>query len=69
MALERLLYPSAQGRPHTDRAEPDWATIDAELRRKGVTLELLWIEYKREKEVAPIALRPHPYEFFLYYDV
>jgi transposase len=46
-ALERLLYPGAQGRPHTGRAEPDWATVDAELRRKGVTLELLWIEYKR----------------------
>ncbi|MBI1723496.1 MAG: type I glutamate--ammonia ligase, partial [Gemmatimonadetes bacterium] len=27
-----------------------------------------WIEYKREKEVKPMALRPHPYEFFLYYD-
>lgn len=48
VALERLLYPGAHGRPHTGRAEPDWATIDAELRRKGVTLELLWIEYKRE---------------------
>jgi len=28
-----------------------------------------WIEYKREKEVDPMRLRPHPYEFFLYYDV
>ena len=28
-----------------------------------------WIDYKREKEVLPINLRPHPYEFFLYYDV
>ncbi|MGE5620576.1 MAG: type I glutamate--ammonia ligase [Sphingomonadaceae bacterium] len=27
-----------------------------------------WIQYKREREVAPMALRPHPYEFFLYYD-
>jgi glutamine synthetase len=27
-----------------------------------------WIEYKREKEVGPMSLRPHPYEFFLYYD-
>jgi len=48
VALERLLYPGAQGRPFTERPEPDWAAIDAELRRKGVTLELLWIEYKRE---------------------
>ena len=28
-----------------------------------------WIEYKREKEVMPVTLRPHPYEFFLYYDI
>ena len=27
-----------------------------------------WIDYKREKEVGPMSLRPHPYEFFLYYD-
>ena len=27
-----------------------------------------WIAYKREKDVKPMALRPHPYEFFLYYD-
>jgi len=27
-----------------------------------------WLAYKREKEVKPMALRPHPYEFFLYYD-
>ena len=45
--LERLLYPGQQGRPAVVRTEPDWAAVDAELRRKGVTLELLWIEYKR----------------------
>ena len=28
-----------------------------------------WLAYKREKEVDPVRLRPHPYEFFLYYDV
>ncbi len=28
-----------------------------------------WIKYKMEKEVKPFALRPHPYEFQLYYDV
>jgi glutamine synthetase len=27
-----------------------------------------YISYKREREVDPVALRPHPYEFFLYYD-
>lgn len=28
-----------------------------------------WIGYKMDKEVKPMALRPHPYEFSLYYDV
>ncbi len=28
-----------------------------------------WIEIKRKKDVDPVRLRPHPYEFFLYYDV
>jgi glutamine synthetase len=28
-----------------------------------------WIGYKRENEVDPIRIRPHPYEFSLYYDV
>jgi glutamine synthetase len=28
-----------------------------------------WIGYKRNKEIDPMRLRPHPYEFFLYYDV
>jgi glutamine synthetase len=28
-----------------------------------------WIEYKLDNEVNPMRLRPHPYEFALYYDV
>jgi len=28
-----------------------------------------WINYKIEHEVDAISLRPHPYEFFLYYDI
>ncbi len=28
-----------------------------------------WISYKRTNEVLPIALRPHPHEFELYYDI
>ena len=28
-----------------------------------------WVAYKREKEVDPVRLRPHPYEFHLYYDI
>ena len=28
-----------------------------------------WIAFKRENEIDPLRLRPHPYEFALYYDV
>ena len=28
-----------------------------------------WIQFKREHEIDPLRLRPHPYEFALYYDV
>ena len=27
-----------------------------------------WIDYKMENEVLELRLRPHPHEFFLYYD-
>ena len=42
------------------------------LLKGGVFTEDLieaWIGYKRSKEVDPMRLRPHPFEFFLYYDV
>ena len=28
-----------------------------------------WIQYKRENEIDAVNLRPHPYEFYLYYDI
>ncbi|MCX5759120.1 MAG: glutamine synthetase, partial [Candidatus Hydrogenedentes bacterium] len=28
-----------------------------------------WIDYKRTNEVLAMSLRPHPYEFYLYYDI
>ncbi|HKX76823.1 MAG TPA: type I glutamate--ammonia ligase [Acidimicrobiia bacterium] len=28
-----------------------------------------WIDYKQEREIDAIRLRPHPYEFYLFYDV
>jgi len=28
-----------------------------------------WIEYKRTTEIDALRLRPHPYEFALYYDI
>ncbi|MCY7287115.1 MAG: glutamine synthetase, partial [Cryobacterium sp.] len=35
------------------------------------TQELIetWIVYKREMEIKPLAQRPHPFEFELYYGV
>jgi glutamine synthetase len=27
-----------------------------------------WVDYKREREIKALAQRPHPFEFFLYYD-
>jgi glutamine synthetase len=42
------------------------------LLKGGVFTEDLieaWIGYKRSKEVDAMRLRPHPFEFFLYYDV
>ena len=28
-----------------------------------------WIAYKKEREIDPVQLRPHPWEFYLYYDI
>ncbi len=30
---------------------------------------MTWMSYKREREVDELRLRPHPYEFFMYYDI
>jgi glutamine synthetase len=29
----------------------------------------MWVEYKTENEVNPVKLRPHPHEFYLYFDI
>ncbi len=28
-----------------------------------------WIDYKRKNEIDPVRLRPHPWEYYLYYDI
>jgi transposase len=43
--LEQALF-RRMGRPPRDEREPDWPTIARELKRKGVTLSLLWQEYR-----------------------
>ena len=44
-ALERALFRRV-GRPPQDLCEPDWPLVAQELKRKGVTLTLLWQEYR-----------------------
>jgi glutamine synthetase len=41
------------------------------LRGDVFTRDLIenWIDYKRTRELEQVALRPHPYEFHLYYDI
>lgn len=43
--LERRLIPSGRAAAVGGRVEPDYAVMHRELRRKGVTLLLLWEEY------------------------
>ena len=43
--LERRLFPAPPS-PRAARPLPDWSRLHRELRRKGVTLSLLWEEYK-----------------------
>ena len=44
--LERMLYPPREPVALGARPEPDWLAVHRELKRKGVTLQLLWDEYK-----------------------
>jgi transposase len=46
-AVETQLFATTDAAPARGRTQPDWPTLHAELKRKGVTLQLLWIEYKR----------------------
>src|SRR5262249_47843217 len=45
-ALERQLFATAAHTPIAKRPTPDWTIVHQELKRKGVTLLLLWQEYK-----------------------
>jgi len=44
-ALEAVLYSGNTGKSRR-RPEPDWNQVHREFSRKGVTLQLLWFEYK-----------------------
>ena len=42
--LEGRLFPASE--PLSPEALPDWNTIHREYKKKGVTLQLLWQEYR-----------------------
>lgn len=44
---DQLFLPAAQ--PKRQRAQPDWDKVYRELRKKGMTLQLLWREYRAEQ--------------------
>jgi transposase len=46
VTLEQKLFAPVAVAPTAGRAVPDWSQVHRELRRKGVTLTLLWHEYK-----------------------
>lgn len=43
--IVKRLFPRADV---PDVSEPDWALVDQEMRKKGNTLALLWLDYKQE---------------------
>src|ERR1700678_3750106 len=47
-AIELLLFPAASGKTNKEVPQPDCIYIQNELRRKGVTLSLLWQEYRQQ---------------------
>jgi transposase len=44
--LEAKLFPAPPSVPPAERTEPDWTALHREMRRPGVTLMLLWQEYR-----------------------
>jgi transposase len=44
--IDARLFPPKSALPDALRPAPDWAAVNREMRRKGVTLFLLWQEYK-----------------------
>jgi transposase len=46
--IEARLFPGHRERSEIEYPLPDWAAIHKEKKRDGVTLALLWAEYKRE---------------------
>jgi transposase len=49
VALERQLFPPPPSLPAQARGVPDWSVVHQERRHKGVTLFLLWQEYRETR--------------------
>ena len=47
--IDARLFPPKPAIPDAQRPTPDWSLVNRELRRKGVTLFLLWQEYKADQ--------------------
>lgn len=56
--VEVLLFPPVELSSGRERYQPDWAEVHRELKRKGVTLALLWQEYKE--------IHPGGYQYSFY---
>ena len=59
--LEQRLFPPLIMMPSGERSLPNWASLNKELKRKGVTLFLLWQEYK--------AVNPDGYQYSWFCDL
>ncbi len=46
--IELLLFPPKKSGTNEARGEIDWGKMHKELKRKNVTLQLLWLEYREE---------------------
>lgn len=46
--LAQLFYPGADAAPSSRFEQPDWPTLHQELKRKGMTKQLLWEEYAQQ---------------------
>ena len=58
--LEDRLYPPPAVASKERRPQPDWATVHRELRRPGVTLQLLWEEHRAAKASSRVEYRCRP---------
>lgn len=59
--LDRRLFARSPLPEPESRPLPEWATVHRELKRKGVTLQLLWVEYQLGHEGTPT--RAHCYQY------